>query len=220
MFLGVICTILFIVVCLRGLEKRRGKRAIFTKLHTPASILLVIVTVAHIAATWQYLDARPFSIFATGFLAGFLILLATVNGYLIGNMGSAKMQARLHRAVALLACISIILHVAAIVVGVTAYQARVQNIEITNIDATHIPDGVYIGKYDVTYVAVRLAVTVESGRISDIEILEHRGGAQGIPAEAIIHTITEQQNIDVDTITGATNSSRVIQAAIINALQQ
>ncbi|MCL2674031.1 MAG: FMN-binding protein [Defluviitaleaceae bacterium] len=219
MFLGVICTILFIVVCLRGLEKRKGKRGIFTKIHTPASILLVVATIAHIITTWQYLDARPVSIFATGFIAGFFILFATINGYLLGKAGNAKTQAKLHRIAALLAGIFIILHVAAIVVGVTAYQARVQNIVVTNIDVTHIPDGVYIGEYDVTYVAVRLAVTVESGQIANIEILEHRGGSQGIPAEAIIYTIQEQQNIDVDTITGATNSSRVIQAAIINALR-
>ena len=220
MFLGIVCTLLFIIVCLRGVEKRvtKGKGKLLKKAHIPASILLVIATIAHAINYWSLLDARPSSIFITGFVATFFIVVAAVNGFMIGKTGKGKTQIVIHRIAALLACAFFILHIASVVVGVSTYQNRVTNIVVENIDLTNIPDGVYIGEYDVTYVFVRVEVSVESGRIADIAILEHRGGTQGIPAERIIYSIYEQQQIDVDTITGATNSSRVIQAAILDAL--
>ena len=212
---GIIITLLFIVVCLRYAEKRigKGKTSIFTKIHIPASILLALVAVAHIVITLPFLDARPISIYITGFAIMFFILLAVLNRFMVG-----KGKIKIHRIAALLAGIFIVLHIATNLVGVTVYQNQVSNIVVENIDLTNIPDGIYVGEYDVTYVYAKVEVTVQSGRITNIEILEHRGGTQGIPAEAIVYTIYEQQRIDVDTVSGATNSSRVIQAAILDAL--
>ena len=55
------------------------------------------------------------------------------------------------------------------------------------------------------------------GKISDIEIWEHRN-ERGGKAESIIEDILEEQRIDVDAVTGATNSSLVIEKACENAL--
>jgi len=168
----------------------------------------------------EVLNERPVSIFLTGFIAAFFILFAAINGFMIGKIGKGKTQIKIHRIAALLSGIFIILHIASVLIGVTTYQNQARSIVVENIDVTHIPDGVYIGEYSVTYVSARVEVTVQSGGITNIEITEHRpGDKHGLPAEAIARAIREQQRIDVDTVSGATNSSKVIQAAVINALQ-
>ena len=61
-------------------------------------------------------------------------------------------------------------------------------------------------------------VTVQNGEITNINILEHRH-ERGKTAEAITTKIVDEQRIDVDTISGATNSSTVIKKAVANALR-
>jgi len=218
MGLGIISALLVIIICLRAVEKRFLKDRnikIFTKAHKIASILLVVIVTIHLISALQFLDVRPMSIFVTGFVALLFILIALYSGFKIsyGN------QRKLHKIAAIGVGIFIILHVATSLIGVTSYQSQVSNIEINNIDISKIADGTYIGEYNATYVYAKVEVSVEAGKIININILEHKGGAQGIPAESIIDNIYEEQRINVDTVTGATNSSKVIQSAILNALQ-
>ena len=69
---------------------------------------------------------------------------------------------------------------------------------------------------DIIYAKVN--VTIQDKKIINIDILEHKN-ERGKSAETIIKTIIAEQKIDVDTISGATNSSTVIKKAIENALQ-
>jgi uncharacterized protein with FMN-binding domain len=57
----------------------------------------------------------------------------------------------------------------------------------------------------------------KDGAIAGIAILEHRKD-RGRPAEKVADDIVDQQIIDVDAISGATNSSTVIKKAVENAL--
>ena len=66
---------------------------------------------------------------------------------------------------------------------------------------------------------MKAAVTVSRGVITDIELLEHKNG-RGAPAETIINDILRRQDVNVDAVSGATNSSRVIMKAVENALKQ
>ena len=222
MFLGLICTVLFIIASLRFVERRvvGGKGKFFKRLHVPVSILLIIATIGHIVDTWHLLNQRFISLFITGFIAAFFILGAIVSGFMIGRVGKSKRLMRWHRIATLFAAIFILLHGVTMLTGVATYQNQVRNIVVEHMDLANIPDGVYVGEYDVTYVFARVEVTVHLGEITNIEILEHRpGDGHGLPAEAIVDTIQEKQRIDVDTIAGATNSSRVLQAAIMDALK-
>lgn len=63
-----------------------------------------------------------------------------------------------------------------------------------------------------------MKVKVQNGTVTDIEILEHKNGRGG-PAEIITDRIIEEQRIDVDAVSGATNSSIVIKKAVENALK-
>ena len=103
------------------------------------------------------------------------------------------------------------------IVSVRDYQNAVANTTFIHMDASNIPDGVYVGDYDVSLIYAKVEVFVENEAISDIKILEHRNG-RGANAERIIADIVAQQKLDVDAITGATNSSIVIKKAVDNAL--
>lgn len=89
---------------------------------------------------------------------------------------------------------------------------------INNIDLSTIEDGIYSGEYNYNDVlSAKVKITVEDNRIIDIDIVEHKCGL-GKKAEVIADRVVESQNLSVDTVTGATGSSKVILKAIENAL--
>ena len=102
--------------------------------------------------------------------------------------------------------------------NVADYKQAVKETTIEEINISDISDGVYIGEYDVNFIYARVEVTVQNGEITNINILEHRH-ERGKTAEAINTKIVDEQRIDVDTISGATNSSTVIKKAVANALR-
>lgn len=101
--------------------------------------------------------------------------------------------------------------------SVSDYKQAVRETVISEPDISAISDGVYTGEYDVDFIYAKVEVTVQSGKITAIGILEHRNGRGG-PAESIVDEILTKQKLDVDSISGATNSSIVIKKAIENAL--
>ena len=68
------------------------------------------------------------------------------------------------------------------------------------------------------FIYAKVEVTVQNGKITNINILEHRH-ERGKTAEVIADSIVDEQKIDVDAISGATNSSTVIKKAVENALK-
>ena len=100
-------------------------------------------------------------------------------------------------------------------------------ISVTRVDPSGIaaildalPDGRYEGSFHPgRFVGAKVAVSVADHRISGIEILEHNYG-QGKPAEQIIEYVIASQGLAVDSISGATVSSKVILVAIENALRR
>ncbi|MCR4589658.1 MAG: FMN-binding protein [Lachnospiraceae bacterium] len=101
---------------------------------------------------------------------------------------------------------------------VAEYQNRVKDATIKDIDIAEVPDGVYTGEYNVDFIYARVEATIEDGMITELKLLEHRN-ERGGPAEVITDRILDEQKIDVDTVTGATNSSIVIKKAVENALE-
>ena len=101
---------------------------------------------------------------------------------------------------------------------VADYKRAVVETTIGEIDIADVSDGIYIGEYDVNFIYAKVEVTVEDGEIVSINILEHRH-ERGKAAETVIEKIIEDQKIDVDAVSGATNSSTVIKKAVENALK-
>ncbi|NBI85941.1 FMN-binding protein [Lachnospiraceae bacterium] len=102
--------------------------------------------------------------------------------------------------------------------NVADYKRAIGETTFDEIDIADVSDGNYIGEYDVNFIYAKVEVTVEDGEIVSINILEHRH-ERGKAAEKVIEKIIEEQKIDVDAVSGATNSSTVIKKAVENALK-
>ena len=101
---------------------------------------------------------------------------------------------------------------------VADYKRVVGETTFGEIDIADVSDGIYIGEYDVNFIYAKVEVTVEDGEIVSINILEHRH-ERGKAAETVIEKIIEEQKIDVNAVSGATNSSNVIKKDVENALK-
>lgn len=117
----------------------------------------------------------------------------------------------------------VVIAITAITIGiiylhkVNQYKKTVANMTYSSIDISVIPDGVYIGECDVNFIYAKVEVIVKDGVITTISLLEHRHD-RGSAASGIEQLIVEQQRVDVDAVSGATNSSQVIKKAVDNAL--
>lgn len=88
------------------------------------------------------------------------------------------------------------------------------------VDPQRLVDGIYEGSYRSGPVKALVKVTVEDQKISGIELIEHRTW-KGKEAEAIIpDLIIQEQSTEVNAVSGATTSSRVIMNAVQNALDK
>lgn len=101
--------------------------------------------------------------------------------------------------------------------SVQNYKKAVADISYDHIDPSGIPNGTYIGECDVDFIYAKVEVTVKDGVITSIRLMEHQND-KGSAAEGIEQRIIEEQRIDVDAVSGATNSSKVIKKAVDNAL--
>jgi len=120
--------------------------------------------------------------------------------------------------------LAVIIFITAIAISVTKMISefnegveQLAGLEIQNIDFTKIPDGSYSGSYGTIPVSVKVKVTVENHKITEIQLIEHNNG-RGDPAEIIPDKVIEAQTLEVDTVSGATHSSKAILKAIENAL--
>ena len=99
------------------------------------------------------------------------------------------------------------------------YRRAVAEISFEGIDIADVRDGTYTGEYNVGFVYACVKVTVCGGVLESVEILQPENG-RGTPADSINETMTELQSVYVDTVSGATNSSLVLEKAVENALVQ
>lgn len=87
------------------------------------------------------------------------------------------------------------------------------------IDMKLVADGTYSGETNAGLVAVELEVSVKDHIIDKINIIKHQNGL-GSKAESITNQMIEQNNYDVDAISGATLSSEAIKSAVSKALKE
>ena len=102
---------------------------------------------------------------------------------------------------------------------ISNYKDKVNNIVLNNVNLDNKEDGKYIGEFDADVISAKVEVEVKNKKISNINLIEHKNG-RGAPAEVITQKVVDAQSLDVDVISGATNSSKVILKAIENALSK
>ena len=100
---------------------------------------------------------------------------------------------------------------------VTSRLGKLVDVAVSNVDLAKIEDGTYTGTYKVFPVAAEVKVSLKNHIITKIELVKHSNG-QGAAAESIPGNVVTAQTLDVDLVSGATYSSKVILKAIENAL--
>ncbi|MVB13055.1 FMN-binding domain protein [Caprobacter fermentans] len=118
---------------------------------------------------------------------------------------------------------SIIYIAAIIVLGLAALVFLNLPKPITTSDSSfnlaQISSGTYTGSYDNGFVKVCVEVIVENHTIVEVRLLEHDNGL-GSAAEPITDMVVQRQSVEVDSISGATTSSKTILKAVENALSE
>lgn len=98
-------------------------------------------------------------------------------------------------------------------------KAKNELMLIEDPDLSKVDDGIYKGKYDTMLVKAEVEVSVVNHKIVSILIIKHENG-KGKPAETIVDTIIKDNSTDVELVAGATMSSLIIRAAVIDALNK
>jgi len=96
---------------------------------------------------------------------------------------------------------------------------QVDRLIMEEIQMSQVDDGIYIGETETILVKVKVEIEVKDFKIESILILDHQNGL-GSKAEKIIDEMIKQNRYDVDVVSGATISSKVIKSAVFNGLQK
>ncbi|MDY6969130.1 MAG: FMN-binding protein [Spirochaetota bacterium] len=89
------------------------------------------------------------------------------------------------------------------------------------VDTRSLVDGIYQGYYKKWPNNSLVKVTIKNSRIEKVEVVDYFASWIGKKAVDLIpKRIVEKQSTDVDAVTGATNSSRVIMNAVQKAVEK
>lgn len=217
--LGYLCVVAFILLAVKAIAHHchwKKLDIILMKIHKPLSAVMLILCLLHFIVVIPVLQNRALPVNISGIVIVVLTLLLICLCHAIKDR-TKKM--RWHRILTVFILAGIVIHIVTYYRDFGEYQQKIANIEIEDIDLSSVEDGIYEGEYDAGYIYAKVRVQMKEGKITSVELLEHRN-ERGIPAEAIPDTVVEKQKIDVDAVSGATNSSKVIKKAIENAVNQ
>lgn len=218
MFFGILCFICFCLLSAKAVTAKLHLKKIdnmLIKIHKPASVFLIAVCFVHIFSVIPVLKNRSVPVIISGIASVALMVLLICLCHVIKDR---KSKIRWHRILAILMATSMIGHFAAYITDFNNYQKKIADIGFDGINFGNMEDGIYRGECDVGYIYVRVEVEVKDGVIVSINLLEHRN-ERGKRAESIIDDVISEQKIDVDAVSGATNSSSVIKKAVENAIR-
>ena len=113
----------------------------------------------------------------------------------------------------------------------TPERQKLKILTIERIDFTNLQDGIYVGEYEGRknhFRDVTLEVTISTGKITDIRILKGALDGNGNPVKMtggmtlvdLFQEVIGAQSLQVDTISGATLTSKAHLKALENALKQ
>lgn len=118
----------------------------------------------------------------------------------------------------ILVCVAVVGYGIKYMNDINRYKTIVSEIQLKDVDLSNVPDGTYHGAFDAEVIAAEVDVTVKDNHITKVDLVKHKND-RGKPAEVLVDKVVETQKINIDTISGATNSSKVILKAIETALE-
>ena len=102
-------------------------------------------------------------------------------------------------------------------VGDTFNRRSIRNTSIRSVDFSRLPDGVYDGEYKRGRFSSKVRVTVLSGKVAKIDVLQDMQYQSEVTQKAV-GAVLEAQSLQVDTVSGATITTRAFLKAVENAL--
>ncbi len=103
--------------------------------------------------------------------------------------------------------------------GGCKFTDDIDKLVITDVKIASVRDGSYEGEQDNKPVTAKVRIEVSRGAITAIKILEHSHGPRH-GADALADRVVAAQSLKVDSISGATYSSKVMLKAMENALDK
>lgn len=95
-----------------------------------------------------------------------------------------------------------------------------KNLVINSVDLAQVNDGVYTGTYNGGRWTNEVAVTVSNKKISQIDVVKTVSFETPDVTHTVINNVIEKQDTKVDTVSGATITSKAYLKSIENALSQ
>ncbi|WP_419025518.1 FMN-binding protein [Emergencia sp.] len=185
-------------------------------LHQPLCCILTVSCIFHFIFVIPVFKTRNLFIYITGILIALLLIFMIFFCHV--KRKNTVEWLKWHRVLAGVMFLLIVGHIAIYCFDFRDYQTKIKNIQLQGLDVSNIADGTYIGEYDAGYIYTKVEIIISNGTIENIILFEHEN-ERGQAAEQVISNIVDTQAFPVDAITGATNSSKVIQKAIQNALE-
>jgi len=96
---------------------------------------------------------------------------------------------------------------------------EVKKMAIDDVDVSRIADGTYEGSFSAYRWSNTVQVTVKSGKITAIETVGDPSFRDTATADELIARVKGRQTPQVDTVSGATVSSKAFLKAVENALK-
>lgn len=220
MVLGIITAVIFLLTSAKFITKRLPSakpHARFIKIHKILGIALLVIAIIHAVKAWELIRQRPMGMYIIGIILIIGILITILSHIFAKKLGGKWLK--VHRSASVMIGVCLIIHIILSATSFYDYQKAIASISYDDINVSKIADGNHNGEFDAGYIYARVIVTVGDGKITSIDLLEHRN-ERGAPAEQITVDVISKQSLNVDAVSGATNSSKVIKKAIENALAQ
>ncbi len=214
---GYLALICFVMLAAKWIARRCNLVQIdkvLMKIHRPVSLLLIIFCIVHTIFVIPVLRNRDVLVNVSGVVAA-ICMAALIFSCHMRKQKDRRMK--WHRTLTILMAVCIVCHMVVYFMDFREYQENIESITFKNIELSDIDDGTYVGEYDAGYIYARVEVVIEEGNITSIDLIEHRN-EKGESAEKILNDIVAAQSIEVDAVSGATNSSNVIKKAVEDAV--
>lgn len=114
--------------------------------------------------------------------------------------------------------IIVVLFVAVMAVFMLEIEA-VKNTQVIHYEMSDVTDGSYVGEASTYLIHVKVKVDVKDRTITNIELLEYQHN-RGDEAVDILDPMVKENSTNVDNVSGATQSSILIKAAVSDALEK
>ena len=215
---GYICLICVVLLLMKFVSKRLHLTKLNSKLmkiHKFVAGGFLVVGLIHFCIVLKVFFTRNMIVNISGIIAILAGIALTITCHV---MKDKKREIHFHRAFSAIIGIMVIVHVVSYFVDFINYQTAIKSVKVEDVNLDNISDGEYIGEYDAGYIYAKVKVYINNHKIENVEIMKHMH-ERGIKAEAVTNTIVEKQKIDVDAVSGATYSSKVIKQACFNALK-